>query len=158
MSGEFDASLVWSDPVSTEVSAAQERTVGDLMLRPNALINAKLHAERELERLIMACSKAAWGTVYADRREPTAPEVAELLGRIEGEDREKLLENARLAAEQRQLVAAMQDAETRYLAEFQAEQEQLAAQQAERLEWEEFEAFDAAGQAERFAAWRAARQ
>mgnify|MGYP006216712089 CR=1 FL=1 len=39
---EFDASLVHTDPVGDEVLAQQTRMAEQLMLRPNALANAKL--------------------------------------------------------------------------------------------------------------------
>jgi hypothetical protein len=157
MSNEFDASQLWSEPVPEETLAAQRRTVADLMQRPNALTNAKLHAERELERLVMVCNRLAWGAIPAERRAPDAGEVEALLAQLDEEKRGKLLADASRAAEQRLLVSAMQQAELHCIAQLQAEQAQFAAHEAEQQEWAEFEAFDAAGKAERFAAWRAAR-
>jgi hypothetical protein len=158
MATEFDASLVWGEPIGGEVLAAQQSNVDELRKRPNALANARLHAGRELERAIMVCNRLAWGAgaMPADRRPPSAAEIEELLGRLGAEDRDKLMREARQAAEQRLLVAAMQEAEQACLAEMQAEQEEIAVHEAERLELEAFEAHDAAGKAARFEAWRAA--
>lgn len=152
---EFDASLVWGEPAREEVLAAQQATVGELRKRPNALANAKLHAERELERAIMVCNRLVWGAMPADRRAPSAGETADLLGRLSADDRDKLMREARQAAEQRLLVEAMREAEQVCLAEMQAEEQQMAAHEAEQQELEVFEAYDAAGKPERFAAWRA---
>jgi hypothetical protein len=152
---EFDASLVWGEPVGGDVRAAQESNVAELRKRPNALANAKLHAERELERAIMVCNRLVWGAMPADRRAPTADETAELLARLSTEDRDKLMRESRQATEQRLLVEAMREAEQACLADMQAEQEAMAAHEAERRELEAFEAYDAAGKAERFQAWRA---
>jgi hypothetical protein len=157
---EFDASLIWAEPVSGDVLAAQQGTVDELRKRPNALANAKLHAERELERAVMVCNRVAWGagSMASDRRAPSAAEADELLGRLSGEDRDKLMREARLAAEQRHLVEAMREAEQACLAQMQAEQEEIAAHNAEIEEWEAFEAHDAAGKGARFEAWRASRR
>jgi len=152
---EFDASLVWTEPVSADVLAAQQSNVDELRKRPNALANAKLHAERDLERAIMVCNRVAWGALPADRRAPSAGETEELLGRLGAEDRDKLMREARRAAEQRRLVEAMREAELACLADMQAEQEAMAAHEATRLELEAFEAHDAAGKAARFEAWKA---
>ena len=158
MANEFDASLVWREPVSSEVLAAQQGTVDELRKRPNALANAKLHAERELERAITVCNRVAWGAMPADLRAPSAAETETLISRLGGEDRDKLMRESRQAAEQRLLVGAMREAEQACLAEMQAEQEQMAADEAERLELEAFELYDAAGKASRFEAWRASRK
>ena len=155
MANEFDASLVWSEPVGGEILAAQQSNVDELRKRPNALANAKLHAERELERAITVCNRLVWGAMPADLRAPSPRETEELLGRLGAEDRDKLMREARQAAEQRALVGAMREAEQACLAEMQAEQEELAAHEAERRELEAFEAYDAAGKATRFEAWRA---
>ena len=152
---EFDASLVWGEPVREDIFAAQQANVGELRKRPNALANAKLHAERELERAIMVCNRLVWGAMPADRRAPSEGETAELLGRLSAEDRDKLMREARQAAEQRLLVGAMREAEQACLADMQAEQAEMAAHHAEQQDIEAFEAYDAAGKAERFAAWRA---
>jgi hypothetical protein len=157
MAGEFDASLVWAEPVGGEVLAAQQSAVGELRKRPNALANARLHAERELQRAVMVCNRVAWGAgaMPAERRAPTAADIDELIGRLGAEDRDKLMREARQAAEQRLLVGAMYEAEQTCLADMQAEQEILAAHEAYRQELEAFEAYDTAGKAERFEAWRA---
>ena len=157
MASEFDASLVWNEPVGAAILAAQQGNVDELRKRPNALANARLHAERDLQRAIMICNRVAWGAgaMPADRPAPSAAEAEELLGRLSVEDRDKLLREARQAAEQRQLVAAMLEAEQACLADMQAEQEERAAHEAERRELEAFEAHDAAGKAARFEAWKA---
>lgn len=155
MVSEFDASLVWGEPVDAEILAAQKSNVDELRKRPNALANAKLHAERELERAILVCNRLVWGAMPADRRAPSPAETQELLSRLGGDDRDKLMREARQAAEQRLLVGAMQEAEQACLAEMQAEQEEIAAHQAERAELEAFEAYEAAGKAARFEAWKA---
>lgn len=157
MSEEFDASLVYTDPVSEEVHARQNEAVEQLILRPNALANAKLHAENELRRLIAACNRLAWRSVPADLRQPSPEEANALLERLSQEDRHKLMNDARLAAEQRFLVVRMQEAHERCQAQMQAEREDLSIREKEARERVEFEAFDAAGKEERFQAWRAAR-
>ena len=155
MASEFDASLVWNEPVGAAILAAQQSNVDELRKRPNALANARLHAERDLAHAIRVCNRLAWGAVPDDRRAPSAAEVEELLGRLSAEDRDKLMREARQAAEQRLLVVAMLEAEQACLADMQAEQEERAAHEAERLELEAFEAHDAAGKAARFEAWKA---
>jgi hypothetical protein len=157
MSNPFDASFVFVDPISAEASAEQIRQVEDLMARPNALANAKLHAENDMTRLVMACNRTAWGTVACDPRAPTPDERAALLERLDPEIREKLIGEARLAAEQRALLALMEDAQQQYLSHLEAEQAEQAQREAEAAEWAEFEAYDAAGREQRFLAWRAAR-
>lgn len=154
---EFDASLVHSDAVSDEVLAQQNKMAEQLMLRPNALANAKLHAENELHRLISACNRLAWRSMPAQMREPTSEEVNILLERLEQEDRHKLMNDAKLAAEQRFLVVRLQEAHAQCEAELAAEQEQMALQEQQAQEWAEFEAYDEAGKEARFNAWREAR-
>ncbi len=155
MANEFDASLVWSEPIGAAILAAQQRNVDELRKRPNALANAKLHAERELERAVTVCNRLVWGAMPSDLRPPSPGETEELLGRLGAEDRDKLMREARQAAEQRLLVGSMREAEQACLAEMQAEQEVLAACEARRQELEVFEVYDAAGKAARFEAWRA---
>lgn len=154
---EFDASLVHTDPVGDEVLAQQARMAEQLMLRPNALANAKLHAENELHRLIMACNRLAWRSMPADPRQPTPDEINTLLERLEQENRHKLMHDAKLAAEQRFLVVKLQEAHERCQAELAAEQEEYARQQQLAEEWAEFEAYDEQNKEARFEAWRAAR-
>ncbi len=153
---EFDASLVHTDPVSEEVLAQQNHMAEQLMLRPNALANAKLHAENELRRLVSVCNRLAWRSVPADLREPALEERNALLERLEQEDRHKLMHDAKLAAEQRFLVARLQAAYEQCQAELAAEQEEMALREEEARLWAEFEAIDEQGKLARFEAWRAA--
>lgn len=157
MSEEFDASLVYTEPVSEDVLAKQNETIEHLMQRPNALANAKLHAETDLRRLISACNRLAWRSVPADLRQPSPEEANALLERLSPEDRAKLMNDAKLTAEQRILVVRMQEAHAQCEIQMQAEQEAFAIREREAQEWAEFEAFDAASKEERFQAWRAAR-
>jgi len=158
VSNEFDASLVCNDPLSPEVLAEQARTMEHLMQMPNALANAKLHAENDLRRLMNACNRLAWGTVACEPRGPTAEEAAVLLQRLAPEDREKLMAEARLAAAQRHLLTQMEEAQQTYLAQLQAEQDELAEREGQAIEWAEFEAYDAAGRDQLFEAWRVSRR
>ncbi len=158
MSNEFDASLAYNGPISSEVLAAQSRELESCTKMPSALANAKFHAVRELERLVNSCNRLAWGyDATWGERAPSAEEVAELLGRLRPDDQEKLARDSRLAVEQRHLVAQMEEAEQRLFARMQAEQDEAARQEAEQLELAEFEAYDAAGKQQRLDAWRAAR-
>ncbi|MBX2805450.1 MAG: hypothetical protein KTR19_05735 [Hyphomicrobiales bacterium] len=154
---EFDASLVHSDPVGEEVLAMQTRMVEQLMARPNALANAKLHAENELHRLVVACNRVAWRSMPAEARPPSADEVNALLEGLEQENRHKLMHDAKLAAEQRFLVVKLQEAHERCQAELAAEQQEHALQEQLAQEWAEFEAYDAQGKEARFETWRASR-
>jgi hypothetical protein len=120
MSSEFDASLVWDEPVSDDVVADQTRSVERLMQMPNAFANARLHAQNEMRRLTSVCNRLAWRSVPADLRAPTPEEKAALLERLSVEDREKLLNESRLAARQRILVAQMEAAYEQSLAQTQA--------------------------------------
>lgn len=157
MSNEFDATLVCDEPVHPDIIAGHIREVDHLAPRPTALANAKLHAERELQRLIIVSNRLVWGNVPAELRAPTGQEVAGLFGRLSPEDREKLSRDARLANAQRHLVALMDEAQARYQAQMEAEQCELAAREALARQWAEFEAHDAAGKEQRFVAWRDAR-
>ncbi len=124
MSDEFDASLVWDEPVSDEVAAEQGRSVERLMQMPNAFANARLHAHNEMRRLVSVCNRLAWRSVPADLRAPTPEEKAALLERLSAEDREKLLNESRLAAKQRILIVQMEEAYEQSLAQAQAEPEE----------------------------------
>jgi hypothetical protein len=159
MSNEFDAGLAYSGAISSEVLAQQAKELESCKKMPSALANAKLHAVRELERLVNACNRLAWGydATYGERA-PTAEELAQLLGRLSPEDQEKLTRDSRLAAEQRHLIAQMESAERELLARAQAEEEEAAKREAEQQELAEFEAYDAAGKQQRLEAWRAARR
>jgi hypothetical protein len=158
MSEQFDASQIWSEAVSGEIAAEHDRTVEGLMTRPAALANAKLHAERELGRLVSVCNRVAWGSVPAELRAPAADETAALLERLGEEDRDKLTTEARNAARQRVLVAKMADAEAQCQARLEAEETARAEEQALYQEWAEFEAFDASEKMKRFDTWRASRR
>ncbi len=155
MSEEFDATLVYQDPVGEEVHNEQIRTVEHLMQRPNAMANAKLHAENELRRLIASCNRLAWRSVPSDLRPPSPEEANALLERLSPEDRSKLIHDARLAAEHRFLVTRIQEAYAQCLAEIEAEQVELAHHEEEERARAEFEALDAAGKEERYQTWRA---
>lgn len=157
MSDQFDASLIWNEPVSAEVLADHLKTVEGWLTRPSALSNAKLHAERELGRLVSVCNRIAWGSVPAELRAPAPAEVAALLERLSAEDKQRLLDEARHAADQRDLVAKIAQAEAAYLEQVEAERAAMAEQEALHREWAEFEAFDAAGKQQRFETWRASR-
>ena len=109
----------------------------------------------DAQRAVTVCNRLVCGAMPANLRAPSPSETAELLGRLGAEGRDKLMREARQAAEQRQLVATMREAEQACLADMQAEQEVLAACEAQRQEREAFEAYDAAGKAARFEAWRA---
>ena len=123
MSEEFDASLVWDEPVSDEVAAEQGRSVERLLQMPNAFANARLHAHNEMRRLVSVCNRLAWRSVPADLRAPAPEEKAALLDRLSAEDREKLLNESRLAARQRILIVQMEEAYEQSLAQAQAEPE-----------------------------------
>jgi hypothetical protein len=155
---EFDASLICGEPVDAATVEEQVRTVSLLMPMAGAFANAKLHAEANLQRLVQACNRLAWQSVPAGLRAPSPEETAALLERLSPDDRERLMRDARLAAAQRSLLAVMEEVYQRQLAQFHAEQVELAGREALAREWGEFEAYDAAGKQERFAAWRASRR
>jgi hypothetical protein len=157
MTNPFDASLIDGEPVSPEVLAEQDRKIADLMQRPNALANARLHADQHMARLIRACNRTAWGTVTSEPRGPTQEEAAALLERLGPEGRDKLMGEVRAAAEQRALLARMEEAQQQTLSRMEAEQFEAARHDAAAQERAEFEAHDAATKEERFQAWRAAR-
>jgi hypothetical protein len=123
MSNEFDASLVCGEPVSAAVVDEQARTVERLMRMPSAFANARLHAQTEMRRLISVCNRIAWRSVPADLRAPAPEETAALLERLSAEDREKLMNESRLAAKQRILLVQLEEAHQQYLAQLQAEPE-----------------------------------
>ena len=157
MTNPFDASLIEVGPISAEALADQDRKIADLMLRPNALANAKLHADQHMARLIRHCNRTAWGTVTSEPRAPTPEEAAALLERLGPENSEKLRGEALAAAEQRALVAKMEEAQQHTLSRLEAEQIEATRYYAEAQERAEFEEYDAATKEERFLAWRAAR-
>ena len=157
MSSEFDASQVSEEPIGPETLAEHDRTIEALVSRPNALANAKLHAENDMQRIVNVCNRLAWGSVPAELRAPSAEEKAALLARLSPEDTEKLMRESRLGTAQRALVARMQEAYDHALAQLAAEHAEHAQRQSEAEEWAEFEAHDAAGKEQRYHAWRAAR-
>jgi len=157
MSTQFDASLGHFEPISDDVLAAHSREIATTMKMPGKLANAKLHAENELNRLINACNRVAWGGQPSDLRAPSPAEMSEVLARLSAEDRDKLMRDAKLACEQRNLVTQLALAETTFLETQHLEQEALARLEAERADFEAFEAHDAAGKQDRFTAWRASR-
>jgi hypothetical protein len=123
VNSEFDASLVWDEPVDDNVLTEQGQEVERLMQMPNAFANARLHAQNEMQRLISVCNRVAWRSVPADLRAPTPEEKTALLERLSTEDREKLMNESRIAARQRLLIARLEEAHEQYLAQLQAEPE-----------------------------------
>ena len=158
MSILFDASQISQEPVDAEILAEQSRKVQDLMQRPAALANAKLHAENEMQRLIGLCNRLAWGGMPPELRAPTAEEAAGLLAYLAADVRDRLVEEARRASLQRALLRQMEEAYQHMLAHLQAEEQERARQDEEARERAAFEIEDAAGKEQRYLAWRAARR
>jgi hypothetical protein len=157
MSSQFDASLVWNEAVGTDVLIKHHKTVEGWAMKPSALTNAKLHATRELERLVTSCNRIVWRAMPDDMRRPAEEERQALLNYLSEEDRTRLLNDAKAAAEQRVLVTEIEEAERQYLQQCAAEEAELARREAEASELAEFEAYDAAGKPARFETWRASR-
>jgi len=153
----FDASRVHTEPLDQASLAAQDRELEALKQRPIGLSNARLHAERDLEGLTTICHRIAWGDTPGQKREPAPHEITALLESLSTDDRDKLMEHARLAALQRHWLNRLEQAEQEHLAEVKADEEQRAQAEAEAKEWAAFEAHDAAGKQERFRQWRAAK-
>jgi hypothetical protein len=139
MTSQFDASFVYAGPVSAEVQTAQSREIEQLRLMPGKLANAKLHANNELQRWVLACNRLVWGAMPAEVRRPAPGEIAALLEQLPPENRERLLKESQLASEARNLVAL------------------ISAAESEAALREEFEAFDMAEKEARFQAWRSGR-
>lgn len=158
MTDQFDAGQVHDDPLDADTLAEQDRELEELKRRPIGLSNARLHAERDLEGLSAVCNRIAWGGMPSEMRGPTREEAAALLHALSQEDRDKLMEQARLASVQRHWLERLQQAEQHHLAEARAEADQRAQAEVEATEWAEFEACDAAGKQERFRQWRAAKR
>ncbi len=176
MTSQFDASFAYAGPISENVLADHAREVERSMSMSSKLANAKLHAGNELQRWVLACNRLVWGGMPADARQPAPEEIAALLEQLSPENRERLLKESQLAAEQRHLVALLSAAEVetharleaqraeeaRVKAEMQARLEAHQAEQAraeaERALRDEFEAIDKAGKEARFQAWCAARR
>jgi len=157
MSQQFDASQIHTEPLDSRTLAQQDRELEDLKQRPIGLSNAKLHAERDLEGLTAVCNRIAWGGMPSRMRKPEPDEIGALLEDLNEEDRDKLMDQAMLAAAQRHWLYRLEEAEQQHLAEAKADKEQRAQAEAEAREWAEFEAHDAAGKQKRFRQWRAAK-
>ncbi len=157
MTSQFDASLIHSEPLSEDVLNAHRREAESAMRMPSALANAKLHAENGLKRFAAACNRLVWRDAPTDLRAPTPEETAWLLEQLRPDDRDRLIRDARLAAEARHLVSVLVEAERRVFAAQQTQALEQARREAERRELDEFEAYDAAEKPKRFEAWRAAR-
>jgi hypothetical protein len=140
MTSQFDASFAYTGPVSAEVQTAQSREIEQLRLMPGKLANAKLHANNELQRWVLACNRLVWGAMPAEARQPAPGEIAALLEQLSPENRERLLKESQLAAEARNLTML------------------ISAAESETALREEFEAFDMAEKEARFQAWRSGRQ
>jgi len=82
MTSQFDASFAYTGPVSAEVRAAHAREVEPLTLMPGKLANAKLHANNELQRWVLACNRLVWGAMPAELHEPAPSEIAALLEQL----------------------------------------------------------------------------
>lgn len=175
MTSQYDASFAYTGPISAEVRAAHAREIEHSRFMQSKLANAKLHANNELQRWVVACNRLVWGGMPADARQPTPDEIASLLEQLSPENRERLLKESQLATEARNLVALLSVAELEAYArlevqrreEAQAQAEEQARLEAQRVEAaraeaeqrlrDEFEAIDAAGKEARFQAWRAGR-
>ncbi|ADP71618.1 hypothetical protein Rvan_2394 [Rhodomicrobium vannielii ATCC 17100] len=158
MSHEFDASLIHPEPAAEALPPDLRNAVESAKRMPSAFANAKLHGENELRRLVQSCNRIAWGTVPSDLRAPSREEAEALLAALAPDVREKLLAEAKLAAEQRRFVGILRIIEREVAAQKAAEQADRVRYEAEQREIAEFEAFDAAGKAARFEAWRASRR
>ncbi len=175
MTSQFDASFAYTGPIGENVQAAHASEIEHSMNMPSKLANAKLHANNELGRWVLACNRLVWGQMPDDARQPSAEEIAWLLEQLPPENRERLLKESQLAAEARHLVALLEAAEVEAHARLEAQREEearaeadaraafeaqhaeMARAEAERALIEEFEAIDEAGKEARFAAWRATR-
>ncbi len=175
MNTPFDASFASSSAISAEVKAAHAAEVERCLMMPGKLANAKLHANNELQRWVLACNRLVWGEMPAGLREPANGEVAALLQVLPPEKSERLLRELQLAAEARNLVEMLEAAEVLARARLEAERAEaalavsqerarmeaqameLARAERERALREEFEAVDAAGKEARFQAWLAPR-
>src|SRR5579883_3262493 len=111
MTSQFDASFAYTGPISEDVKAAHFHEAGLLRSMPAKLANAKLHANNELQRWVLACNRLVWGDMPADARRPGQSEIAALLEQLPLEKRERLLKESQLAAEARNLVTLLSAAE-----------------------------------------------
>jgi len=158
MSNEFDASRIHPEPEAEALPPDLRNAVESAKRMPSAFANAKLHGVNELRRLVQSCNRLAWGAQPADLRAPSGEEAEALLAALAPDTREKLLAEAKLAAEQRRFVGILDVIEQEVAAQKAAEQADRARYEAEQREIAEFETFDAAGKPARFEAWRAARR
>src|SRR3974390_2048181 len=110
MSSPFDASLAYTGPIRAEVQAANAAEVERCGFMPGKIANAKLHANNELQRWVLACNRLVWGAMPAEARQPAPGEIAALLEQLPPENRERLLKESQLAAEARHLVALLEAA------------------------------------------------
>ena len=60
MTSQYDASFAYTGPISAEVQAANAREIERSMFMPSKLANAKLHANNELQRWVLACNRLVW--------------------------------------------------------------------------------------------------
>jgi len=175
MTGQFDASFAYTGPLGEEIRKAHREEVEHAMFMPSKLANAKLHANNDLQRWVLACNRLVWGQMPEEARKPEPAEIAWLMEQLSPEKRERLMKESQLAAEARNLVALLEAAEIEAHARLEAQQAeearaeaemraQLESQQAEaaraeaeRALREEFEFADQAGKEARFQAWRTAR-
>ncbi len=175
MTGQFDASFAYTGPLGEEVQKSHRQEVEHVMFMPGKLANAKLHANNELQRWVLACNRLVWGQMPEEARQPEPGEIAWLLEQLSPENSERLLKESQLAAEARNLVVLLEAAEieanarleaqqaeeargeAELQARLQAEQAEAARAEEERTLREEFDAADEAGKEARFHAWRAAR-
>jgi hypothetical protein len=175
MSTPFDASFASPGGINADVQAAHASEVERCMMMPGKLANAKLHANNDLQRAVLACNRLVWGQMPADVRAPADGEILALLQVLPPDKIEKLLKEAQLAAEARHLVAMLDAAEIEAQSRLEAQQAEAARAESEeraRMEAEaaeraqadreralraEFEAIDAAGKEARFQAWLARR-
>ncbi|MGO9545656.1 MAG: hypothetical protein ACLPPF_12795 [Rhodomicrobium sp.] len=175
MTSQFDASFAYTGPIGDDVKAAHASEIEHAMFMPSKLSNAKLHANNDLQRWVLACNRLVWGGMPEGARQPSPEEIAWLLEQLPPDNRERLLKESQAAAEARNLVALLEAAEieaharlevqraeearaeAEARARFEAQHAEMARAEAERALRAEFEAIDAAEKEARFQAWRAAR-
>jgi hypothetical protein len=176
MTSQFDASYAYNGGIPEETQAAHREEVERSKHMPGKLANAKLHANNEMQRWALSCNRLIWGPqVSGPLRPPTREEVAWLMEQLNPEYQQRLMHEARQAAEARHLVELLEEAEVeaharlaaqraedaRVQAEaqarMQAQQAHAARTHAERALWDEFEIYDNQQKEARFKAWRAAR-
>jgi hypothetical protein len=176
MTSQFDASYAYSGGIPEEIQAAHREEVERSKHMPGKLANAKLHANNEMQRWALSCNRLIWGPqVSGPLRPPSREEIAWLMEQLNPDYQQRLMHEARQAAEARHLVEILEEAEVeaharlaaqraedaRVQAEaqarMQAQQAHAARTHAERALWDEFEIYDNQQKEARFKAWRAAR-